>query len=290
MVEPHNETEFDHRQDADAVAYLVGAELSERRKRAKKTLPDAAKALGCSVAKVHNMEAGRNQQRPDEVQTLLRLYRASQVDIDRLCALASSASGKTWWAPWTDVVPDWLRTFVGLEGLADSAQIYAPLILPALLQTAEYSHAATEGDPHVRPDHNDRVVALRQERQRRVTATESPLKLEVFIEEMALLRPIGTPDVMADQYRHLLDLGQLPTVSLRLLPTSLGRHDAIAGRFTVLTFERSSPIAYIEMLHGAIYVQDQAQVGGYTRAVDHLRGRALDATSTIEVIRKRLTI
>ncbi|WP_219823600.1 helix-turn-helix domain-containing protein [Nocardia nova] len=62
------------RGDSAAVAYLVGAELSARRAQAHKTIADAAKALGCSNAKIHNMESGRNQQRPDEVETLVRFY------------------------------------------------------------------------------------------------------------------------------------------------------------------------------------------------------------------------
>jgi hypothetical protein len=78
------------------------------------------------------MESGRNQQQPSEVRDLLRFYGADQADIDRLSSLAGSAGEQTWWAPWTDVVPDWLRTFVGLEGLAARSSIYAPLVFPAL--------------------------------------------------------------------------------------------------------------------------------------------------------------
>lgn len=277
------------RGDSAAVAYLVGAELSARRAQAHKTIADAAKALGCSNAKVHNMESGRNQQRPDEVETLVRFYGSSQVDIDRLCALAASADDRAaWWAPWSDVVPDWLKTFVGLEGLATHAHIYAPQVLPALVQTSGYSLAATEGDMRVRADHNDRVVALRQERQRRVTEGEDPLELEVFIEEAALDRPMGPPEVMTEQYQHLLELGDLPNVSLRLLPISIGRHDAIAGRFVLLDFAEASSIAYVEMRHGAVYLQESRVVDGYAKTVEQLRDVALSAAATAEAIKERI--
>ncbi|WP_167476421.1 helix-turn-helix domain-containing protein [Nocardia arthritidis] len=276
------------REDPDAVAYLVGVELAAYRKRAGRTISEAAKELGCSQAKIHNMENGRNQQRPDEVEQLLTYYGAGRADVDRLCALAGSAVGATWWAPWTDVVPDWLKTFVGLEGLATHEHVYAPQVLPALVQTADYSFAATEGDMRVRPDHYERVAALRQGRQRRITEDDERLVLEVFLEEAALDRPFGGQDVMNDQYRHLLDLSMLENVSLRLLPTSIGRHDAVAGRFVVLQFSEASSIAYIEMLHGAVYVQDPDEVAGYTRVLDKLRACALDPNATAAAIRARI--
>lgn len=277
------------RGDSAAVAYLVGAELSARRGQARKTIADAAKALGCSTGKIHNMESGRNQQRPDEVDILLRYYGSNQVDIDRLCALAASADDRAaWWAPWSDVVPDWLRTFVGLEGLATHAHIYAPQVLPALVQTSGYSLAATEGDMRVRADHNDRVVALRQERQRRVTEGDDPLELEAFIEQAALERPIGSPEVMVEQYKHLLEVAKLPNISLRLLPTSIGRHDAIAGRFVLLDFAEASSIAYVEMRHGAVYLQESKYVDGYTKTVEQLREVALSPEATAEAIGERI--
>lgn len=41
------------------------------------------------------------------------------------------------------MVPDWLKTFVGLEGLAESEFVFEPIIIPGLLQTEEYAAAGT---------------------------------------------------------------------------------------------------------------------------------------------------
>src|SRR4051812_43234318 len=126
------------REDPSAVRWLVGVELTRFRERSGKKISQAAQVISCSPCKIGHMESGRNQQQPGEVRDLLRFYGADQADIDRLASLAGSAGEQTWWAPWTDVVPDWLRTFVGLEGLAARSQIYAPIIFPALLQTEDY--------------------------------------------------------------------------------------------------------------------------------------------------------
>ncbi|MGQ0837114.1 helix-turn-helix domain-containing protein [Actinokineospora sp.] len=277
------------RDDPSAVRWLVGVELTRFRDRAGKKIGDAAKAIGCSLGKIGHMESGRNQQQPGEVRDLMRFYRADQADIDRLASLAGSAGQQTWWAPWTDVVPDWLKTFVGLEGLAEQSSIYAPLALPALLQTEAYALGVTAGNIRVRPDHNERTVSLRMERQRRLSAADQPLKLMVMLEEAVLNRPIGGPDVMRAQFRHLLDLAERENVELRVLPTAIGPHDALVGPFTVLDFRQAQSIAYVELLNGAFYVQDQDQVDGYTRTVNRLREVALPSADSVDLIHSRLT-
>ncbi len=276
------------REDPSAVRWLVGVELTKFRERAGKKISEAAKVIKCSPGKIGHMESGRNQQQPGEVRDLLRFYKADQADIDRLSSLAGNAGEQTWWAAWTDVVPDWLRTFVGLEGLAAQASIYAPLIFPALLQSAAYALGVTAGHIRVRPDHNERTVSLRMERQRRLFAEDDPLRLTVMLEEAVLDRPIGGVDVLRGQLEHVLQFIEHDNIEFRMLPTGVGYHEALIGPFTVLDFAKAQSIAYVELVNGAVYVQDQDQVDGYNRTVDRLREVALSPDETAVLIRSRL--
>lgn len=276
------------REDPSAVRWLVGVELTRFRERAGRKISDAAKAIDCSMGKIGHMESGRNQQQPGEVRDLLRFYGADQADIDRLASLAGNAGEQTWWAPWTDVVPDWLRTFVGLEGLAAHSAIYGPLVFPALLQTEGYALGVTVGNLRVRPDHNERTVSMRMERQRRLFSEERPLRLTVLLEEAVLDRPIGGPKVMRGQLEHVIDLVKRENVDVRILPTAVGAHDGLVGPFTVFDFAEAQGIAYVEIVNGAIYVQDQDQVNGYTRTVSKLREVALSPDRTVDLIQSRL--
>lgn len=267
--------------------WLVGVELAKFRERAGKKIGEAAKVIKCSPGKIGHMESGRNQQQPGEVRDLLRFYGADQADIDRLSSLAGNAGEQTWWAAWTDVVPDWLKTFVGLEGLAARSSIYAPLIFPGLLQTAAYALGATAGHIRVRPDHNERTVSLRMERQRRLF--EDSLQLTVLLEEVVLDRPVGGKDVLRGQLEQVMQLVERDNIAVRVLPTALGSHEGMTGPFTVLDFAKAQSIAYVELVNGAVYVQDQDQVGGYNRTVDRLREVALSPDETADLIRSRLT-
>jgi len=277
------------REDPSAVRWLVGVELTRFRERSGRKIGEAAKVIKCSPGKIGHMESGRNQQQPGEVRDLLRFYGADQADIDRLASLAGSAGEQTWWAPWTDVVPDWLKTFVGLEGLASQSSIYAPLVFPALLQTEGYALGVTAGHLRVRPDHNERTVSLRMERQRRLFVDDRALRLAVMLEEVVLDRPIGGKDVMRGQIEHVLRLVEHENVEVRVLPTAIGAHEGLVGPFTVLDFHEAQSIAYVEQVNGAIYVQDQDQVNGYNRTVDRLREVALSPGETVDVINSRLT-
>ncbi|MGH3935711.1 MAG: DUF5753 domain-containing protein, partial [Pseudonocardiaceae bacterium] len=195
----------------------------------------------------------------------------------------------TWWAHGAEVVPDWLRTFMGLEGLASTASDYATFVIPALLQTTDYSRGATVSSGRVRPDHTDRVVGLRMDRQRRLDSDREPLRLVALIEESVLDRPVGGPAVMRRQLEHLISMAERDNVEIHVLPTAVGWHDGGVGAFTLLDFAQAQSIAYVEIVNGAVYVQDQDQVAGYTRIVTRLREIALSPADTVAAIRARLT-
>jgi DNA-binding XRE family transcriptional regulator len=276
------------RNDPSALRWLVGVELRNYRVRSGETNAAAAKAVGCSPGKITHLESGRYFPQPEEIASLLNFYGAPRWDVERLSALAGRADQKTWWAPWVDVLPDWLKTFVGLEGIAETEFTYVPLVLPGLLQTEDYAAALTAAAIRVRPDHNERVVSFRMARQQRLVS-EDPLHLTAVIEESVLDRPVGSPDVMRAQMRHLVELANQDNIELRVLPTGVGPHAGLAGRFTVLHFQDAQSIGYVEIPDGAVYVQDFDQVGGYTRSSDRLRDAALTQKRSIKIIKDRLS-
>ncbi|HEY6424966.1 MAG TPA: helix-turn-helix transcriptional regulator [Pseudonocardiaceae bacterium] len=276
------------RGDPSALRWLIGVELHNYRKRAGQTLAAAAKALGCSPGMVGHFEKGLYFPQPDQIAGLLSFYGAPRWDVDRLSSLSGRADQRTWLAPWHDVIPDWLKTYVGLEGLASHEITYMPLVLHALVQTHDYSIGATAGSARVRPDQVERFVGLRMERQRRLFSDTGQLRVTSLIEESVLDRPIGGPRTMRAQLAHLVELSGRDNLEILVLPTAVGHHDGLEGAFSVLHFEQAQSIGYIEYSDGAIYVQDQDQVAAYTRTVDSLRAAALPQRESVEAISARL--
>ncbi|MFD0199674.1 MULTISPECIES: helix-turn-helix domain-containing protein [Saccharothrix] len=272
------------RRDTVALKWLLGATLRNHRKAARKTLEHSAAHLGVSESKISNMESGRYGQPPEEVAKLLAFYDADPDRIARIVALGQEDDTGSWWAPWSSVIPQWLRLFAGLEGMAASAFVYSPLFVHALLQTEEYATAVASSARRVRPVDMDRMVAFRMERQRWLTDETSPLKLHFVIEETALLRPIGGKDVLRRQAEHLLEAARLPTVDIQVIEAEVGMHPGLTGEFTLFGFEEFDETVYVELQEDAVYLHDSGKVRAYNMTAKTLRDIALDQHESASLI------
>lgn len=270
------------RGDPSALRWLIGTELSNARKRAKVSQKAAGEVLKVSHVTIGSMEAGTTVQEPAKVTKLLKRYGCDQADIDRLARLAGSYADRgTWWADFADVVPDWLRTFVGLEGLASAEFVYEPLALPGMVQTQEYAEALLVDHLRVASIDVPQVVGLRMARKERLDG-EDPLEFATVIEEGALDRMVGGPDVMRRQLKHLLELEQRPNITLYVMPSSIAVHDGLDGEFMLLDIRGAQSIAYAEIQDGAVYIQDQDRVRKYDLTRKRMCSRATLATQAIQ--------
>lgn len=271
------------RRDSSALRWLLGIMLRDSRNKVHKTIAQAAAAIDGSPSKVSNMESGRYYQSPDDVRRLLDLYGVPGKDADHVLALIAREGERAWWQPWHDVVPPWLQTFIGLEGFATSLFTYEPLVMPALLQTAQYA-AATTDSPRVRRDAAERVVSLRIERQRRLFSDEDSLKLHAIIEESVLHRPVGDQLTMQDQLRHLVEMAERPNVTLQVIPTNVGVHAAFTGKFDLLGFDEFRDVVYVELMETAVYLPEPDKVRAYTLSAESLRNAALSQRDSLALI------
>jgi transcriptional regulator with XRE-family HTH domain len=277
------------RGDPAPLRWLIGVELARYRNLAKLSLSEASAQTGMGKAKLGHLETGRQQQSPDDIAELLTAYGAEQRDIDRLTSLTGRADEATWWAPWAQVVPDWLKTFVGLEGLAESEFVFEPIIIPGLLQTEGYAAAVTAGTPRVRADHSERFVGFRMARTRRLTDPDRALRLHAVLTEGALRLAVGDPKLRRAQLEHLVAMAELPTVTIQVVRPEDGPHTALTGQFVVLGFESVRSIGYVELHDGAVYLQDPDQVRSYTMVAGNLQRVALGPEQSVALIQSMIT-
>lgn len=270
------------RTDPSALAWLVGNELRQARERVGETQTNASKLLECSTSRMNYLETGRNTQQPDDVRTLMRFYGA-EADGERLAALIDSPARRVWWTPWKPVIPEHYRLFVGLEGYANAEFGYVPMIIPGLLQTAQYARALVGAD-QVSPLHHDRVIEFRMIRQERMYATANSMEFGAVVEEDALNRLVGGVEVMREQLDHLLAASQHNNVTVQVMPRATAVHDGILGAFTVLDFEATQSIGFVPYPDGSTYVPGYHQVAGYLYRRDRLQALALDTVESREVI------
>ena len=110
------------------------------------------------------------------------------------------------------------------------------MLMPGLLQTERYARAVISSGLLIAPPGEvERRVQVKMTRQK-VLARETSVRLDVVLDEAAVLRVVGDPDVMREQLTHLAVVAARPHVTLQVLPLVAGAHPATTGEFTILAF------------------------------------------------------
>lgn len=253
---------------------LLGSHLRRLRESRSITREKAGYSIRASESKISRMELGRVSFKTRDVEDLLTLYGiADEAERTSLLSLAKEANVAGWWHSYSDVLPSWFPTYVGLEGAASLIRSYEVQFVHGLLQTEAYAHAVVaRGMKGASEADIERRVALRLERQKYLVSESAP-DFHVVLDEAALRRPYGDREVMRGQLQHLIDISQRPNVRLQVMPFSFGGHAGESGAFTVLSFPESdlSDVVYLEQLTSALYLDKREDVTQYEKAMKELQ-------------------
>ncbi|MFI6278213.1 helix-turn-helix domain-containing protein [Streptomyces sp. NPDC050988] len=253
---------------------LLGSHLRRLRESRGITREKAGYSIRASESKISRMELGRVSFKTRDVEDLLTLYGiADEAERTSLLSLAKEANVAGWWHSYSDVLPSWFPTYVGLEGAASLIRSYEVQFVHGLLQTEAYAHAVVaRGMKGASEADIERRVALRLERQKYLVSENAP-DFHVVLDEAALRRPYGDREVMRGQLQHLIDISQRPNVRLQVMPFSFGGHAGESGAFTVLSFPESdlSDVVYLEQLTSALYLDKREDVTQYEKAMKELQ-------------------
>jgi transcriptional regulator with XRE-family HTH domain len=266
---------------------LVGAKLRRLRTDLGLTREQAADHIRASAWKIHRLENGQVSFKERDLLDLLDLYEvADPQEIADTLALAREANHPGWWQHYGDVLPAWFRAYVDLESAASLIRTYEGQYIPGLLQTDDYIRAVVQA-AHL-TDTSDEVgrrVRLRMARQLLLTRDQPP-RLWAVIDEAALRRPVGGPEVMRGQLERLIEATKLATVTLQLLPFAAGAHPAMAGAFSVLRFgdQELPDVVYLEHLTGASYLDKRDEVERYLDIMELLCLQAEPPARTVELL------
>ncbi|MEU3413102.1 MULTISPECIES: helix-turn-helix domain-containing protein [unclassified Streptomyces] len=253
---------------------LLGSQLRRLREARGITREAAGYSIRASESKISRMELGRVSFKTRDVEDLLTLYGITdESERESLLSLAREANVAGWWHSYTDVLPSWFPTYVGLEGAASLIRVYEVQFVHGLLQTEEYAREVVRrGMKGASAADIERRVALRLERQRHLLSDSAP-ELHIVLDEAALRRPYGDRDVMRGQLQHLIDISERSNVRLQVMPFSFGGHSGESGAFTILSFPESdlSDVVYLEQLTSALYLDKREDVAQYEQALKELQ-------------------
>jgi hypothetical protein len=269
--------------EATVLRMLLGAQLRRLRETANIPAERAGYEIRASRSKISRMENGRVGFKSRDIEDLLTLYGVTD-DRERSAALtlARQASTPNWWAKYSDVLPDWFETYIGLESAAVTIRSFEVQFAPGLLQTEDYARAVAElGHKSATTAEIDLRVALRVKRQDLLTRPDPP-RVWALMDEAVLRRPYGGAAVLRAQLERLAEAAELEHVTLQVVPFDLGGHAGASGAFSILRFQEGDlpDVVYIEQLTSALYLDQRADVEHYLEVVDQLSGEALTPDET----------
>lgn len=235
------------------------------------------------LSRIENREQGV---KPREVEQLLDVYQVSDPEMRQwLTNLAATRRENGWITDIRKYVPEQFHRFLDWESALTGYREFQTLLVPGLLQTADYARAVITGvNPNLTEEEIERRVLARTSRQQ-ILRRAKPPELHVILDSGLLDRPVGTARTMREQLRSLAEAAESPNVTIQVLPKSTGASPALEGPFSVLTLPEPIPdIGYTECPGNTAYVEDRDEVRELTLRFGILTQQSLPGDASVEAI------
>jgi transcriptional regulator with XRE-family HTH domain len=250
---------------ADSHAVPVATHFARQLKKTRLahgwTLDELSRQTGINAAHLSRIENG---------------WRPPTEKVALACDTAFPERGG-WFTDWYNESRTWsamsaFRDWREYEDVADRFHIWTPSIIDGLLQTERYAAALLATAVGATPELVQGRLTARLERQQRVLFRAAPPNALFIIDELSLLRQVGTAQDMAEQVRHLADVATLPNVTLQVLPAIA--HAASASGMII-----AGDAAYVEHLAGGV-VLTASTTSPLTQRFDTLRSECRSTRET----------
>lgn len=164
-------------------------------------------------------------------------------------------------------------------------------VVPALLQDPGYARAVRSAavPPHSKAE-IDSIVAAQEKRQNVLTREEpKPLNAHFVLAEGSVRQLVGGRNVMVGQWRRLAEWAALPSVTIQVLPASVGAHPAMQGSYTILDMPprlAGQAALYVETMASGAVITDTEQVAHARQRFGGLMAHALSPPETMAYLQR----
>ncbi|MFW6690349.1 helix-turn-helix domain-containing protein [Streptomyces sp. MAR4 CNX-425] len=256
----------------DSPRAFYGAELRRLREKAGLSQTRLGEMVFCSAAYIAHFESCIRLPQEEISKMLDDIFETGE-HLQRLCRLARRSKHADYFADAAELEKEAVRLYQ-----------HEPMVVPGLLQTADYARAVIRSTmPFAGEEVVEGHVQARLERQRLLRAPEGP-ELWAIVHETALRVPLGGPTTMAAQLRHIVDLGQADRVLVQVLPFAGAADGFLNGAAKIMTFAEGPPVVYLEGTHSGYLLDDPALVARYRASYDLVRAAALSPTASLAML------
>ena len=244
---------------------------------------EVAKALGMSPSKISRLETGNRGLRVDDVAALLGHYKVPEQKRAQILEQVRKSEDRGWWESQGLGLPQLWQALINFESRATRIQNFEALMVPGLLQTAEYSEVIISSlNTTLSKVELTNLVASRMARQ--TVLSRRDLHFLAVIDEGALRRPIAESGVMRRQLRHLADSAERPNITVRVVPLQVGQYAGLRGPFAILEFEDEPSLVYFANQGTSMFLDEKEDVAAYRVALGNILNEALEPAESVELI------
>lgn len=265
----------------------VGAELKRLREAAGVKMEEAAERIGGDKSKISRQENGRQGVSKLEIEALLDFYGVEDQKLrTALMTLAREGRRKSWWAQYSDILPEVFQEQLSIESDAVRILLFQPLLVPGLLQTQEYAEESIRGVEKTASDEQiQSYVSIRMDRQEILRRDNAP-QVVCLLDEAVLRRTVGGPEVMRAQLHKLVELNDPPELSIQVIRFEQGWHAGLDGAFSIYSYPdpMDLDVVRLEYLDGTLYLEEDGPVERHQLAFDQLRASALPSRQSMDLI------
>jgi transcriptional regulator with XRE-family HTH domain len=235
----------------------VSAELRAWRLKRGLSCKEVARALGWSESKVSRMETGERGLYEDDVSAILGFLRVPAEIRQELMNLVRAGAERNWHGIGDAPISKLVRDLIRFENQATAIYSFEPMLIPGLLQTAEYARELMRALPGSRTEQIiESMVAARMTRQQLLDRADPP-RLNLIIEEMVLHRRMGDSVVMYGQLQQLLAASARRHVSIRILPFDSLVAIAAQGSLKIIECPDQAPLCFEESRTTSTFLEEE---------------------------------
>lgn len=253
-----------------------GSEVRRARTAAGMTLAELAATVPCDASTVSRIEAGILA--PDE-----RFARACDEAFPDMGGWFTRYyhDSRRWQS---SAIPRWFETWLVAEAQAAVLKYWSPIIVTPIFQTAAYARALLLA---AQTDTSDEAIsALVEAKLERATILDraDPPDVVALIDELALHRLIGSPEIMHEQLARIVELAERPYVCVQIVPTAVGATAGLSGAVNLADGDGSPEVLHTDAVPEGHTSDSRSIVRKAAVAFERIRGYAMPRVESRNLI------
>lgn len=177
-------------------------------------------------------------------------------------------------------IPATFRAWSDYEERSTTLRSWTPSIINGLVQTEDYARAQIATEPGIDAREKESRLRTRMARQKRVVGRPNPPRLTLLVDESALYRLVGSPRIMAEQLRYLLEVAARPNVVLQVM--SEVAHSSLASDYLIA----DDAVWSENVITGGVYVTAETLTLTENR-FDNLRGECMKVSESVTLLERQ---